>query len=89
MVLVEAMFNELPIVAFNKGGVADVIDEGETGYLVKSGNFKKFKKNLLKLMQNHELCESMRVKSLEKAEKDFTIEHMLDEYEQVFEGISK
>lgn len=89
MVLVEAMFNELPIVAFNKGGVADVIDEGETGYLVKSGNLKKFKKNLLKLMQNHELCESMRVKSLEKAEKDFTIEHMLDEYEQVFEGISK
>jgi len=89
MVLVEAMFNELPIVAFSKGGVSDTIINGETGYLVKSGNFKKFKSNLLKLIQNSELRENMRVKSLEKATKDFTIEHMLDNYEKVFEEVSK
>ena len=89
MVLVEAMFNGLPIVAFNKGGVGDAIDNNETGYLVKSGNIKKYKKALLTIMENRQLRDHMAVKSLEKARKEFTIENMLNKYEQVFESLIK
>lgn len=89
MVLVEAMFNALPIIAFNKGGVGDAIVDGESGFSISGGNFRKFKKNLLKLMHNKELHELMSVKALEKAQKEFTIEVMVDSYEKIFEEVSK
>jgi len=89
MVLVEAMFNKLPIVAFNKGGVADAIVNNETGYLLPAGNLKKFKKSMFSLLNNVELRNNMGLKSLEKAQKEFTIETMLNRYEKVFEVITK
>ena len=36
MVMIEAMANGTPVVAFNCGSVPEVIDEGETGYIVNS-----------------------------------------------------
>ena len=89
MVLVEAMFNSLPIIAFNKGGVSDAVVDKETGYLIRPGNLKKFKKSILQILNNPDIKNSMGSKSLEKAQKDFTIEHMLNRYEKVFEEISR
>jgi len=89
MVLVEAMFNSLPVVAFNKGGVCDAVINGETGYLIRSGNMKKFKNAVSTLIHNHDIRRNMGIKSLEKAQKEFTIDTMLSSYEKVFEGIKK
>jgi len=89
MVLIEAMFNSLPIIAFNKGGVSDAVSNNETGYLIKAGNIKNFKNSMSKLLNNNDLRNSMSIKTLEKAQKEFTIELMLDKYEEIFEGFVK
>lgn len=89
MVLVEAMFNGLPIIGFNKGGVGDAIGDGKTGYLIRKGNFSKFKKRLSSLIDDIEKRNTMGKLALEKAQKEFTIEHMLDKYEKVFEEVVK
>lgn len=36
MVMIEAMANGTPVIAFNCGSVSEIIDEGETGYIVNS-----------------------------------------------------
>ena len=36
LVMIEAMANGTPVVAFRRGSVPEIIDEGETGYIVNS-----------------------------------------------------
>ena len=42
MVAVEAAAHGTPTVAFNCGGVADAVSDGESGYLVRAGDYAEF-----------------------------------------------
>lgn len=87
MVLVEAMFGQLPIVAFNLGGVSDAVTDGETGYLVNPGKFFVFKSKLNEFKSNPETARKMGANALNKAMERFTLDKMLDSYEEVFKEI--
>jgi len=87
MVLVEAMFVGLPIVVYDMGGVRDAVFDGETGFLVAPGDYAEFKNKILELLQNSDLRAQMNAKSLEYAKKNFTINKMVDDYEQVFKEV--
>lgn len=89
MVLIEAMFGGLPIVAFNLGGINDAVVDGETGYLVEAGNKQLFKEKLLEFQKNSELIKTLGLNAYTKAKKSFTLEKMLDSYENVIKGFSK
>lgn len=89
MVLVEAMFGCLPIVAFNIGGVSDAVEDGETGYLVKSGDFTVFKEKLMFLQRDMKTAKEMGLKARNKAITRFSLDKMLDSYEGVFEEVLK
>jgi len=88
MVLVEAMFAGLPIVAFNMGGVADAVVDGQTGFLVKPGDFGTFKDRALRIMSDPELRESMSRAALKKAHEEYRLDKMLDSYENLFKELS-
>jgi len=87
MVLVEAMFAGLPIVAYDMGGVSDAVFNNETGFLVEPDNYSEFRKKTLELLQDKDLQKRMSAKSLEYAQKKFTITKMVDSYEQVFKEV--
>jgi glycosyltransferase involved in cell wall biosynthesis len=89
MVLVEAMFAGIPVVAFDLGGVSDAVIDGVTGYLVKKGDNKYFKEKLVELIDNHHLRLEFGKNAEEKAKKEFTIDKMIDNYEKVFLEITK
>ncbi|KKS20166.1 MAG: Glycosyl transferase group 1 [candidate division WWE3 bacterium GW2011_GWE1_41_72] len=78
MVLVEAMFGQLPIVAFNLGGVSDAVTDGETGYLVNPGKFFVFRSKLNELKDNPDLARRMGVNAVNEAMGRFTLDKMLD-----------
>ncbi len=89
MVLVEALFSGLPVVAYENGGVSSAVFNGETGYLVPAGNSVEFKNKILEIISDDNLRESMCKKSLKNAYENFTIDTMLDKYEEVFRKVIK
>ncbi|MFA6285274.1 MAG: glycosyltransferase [Parcubacteria group bacterium] len=64
MVLTEAMYSGLPIVAVRATGVKDIVEDGKTGFLV-SENKKEFGEAVQKLIED----ESLRKKFGEEAKK--------------------
>jgi len=51
MVAVEAAAHGLPTVAFDVGGVADAVASGESGYLIRAGDYALFAARTLELVQ--------------------------------------
>lgn len=64
MILTEAMYAGLPIVAVRAPGARDIIQDGETGFLVPE-NIGEFFQSVQKLIDNPEL----RMKFSEEAKK--------------------
>src|SRR5258707_1237065 len=54
--ILEYMAAGKPVVATNVGGAEEVIIEGETGYLVKSGNDREMAIQILKLLQDPQMA---------------------------------
>ncbi len=87
MVLPEAMFASLPVVASNMGGVVDAVVDGETGFLVSPGDKKELKEKLIELVKDPVLRRKMGGNGKLRAAQQFSLGIMLDRYEKVFEGI--
>lgn len=87
MILVEAMFAGLPVVATDVGGVSDAIEDGETGFLVKLGDTSGFAEKLNLLINNDELRDKMGKNALIKARREFGVDVMLDKYEKVINEV--
>jgi glycosyltransferase involved in cell wall biosynthesis len=85
MVLVEAMFAGLPLVAYNVGGVADAVFDGENGYLVPEGNYKDFEDSLNRVLGSAELRNKMSFESRKYAQNNLTLEEMVSNYQNVLE----
>ncbi len=81
MVVIEAMACGTPVIAFNRGSMSDLIVDGVTGFLIKPGDFDGFVKAIGKIGQID------RKKCREHVEKNFSLEKMVDEYEELFTEI--
>jgi len=57
--LIEAMAAGVPVVATAVGGVPDVVTDGETGYLVRSGDAKGLAEAIVELVGNPERAKAM------------------------------
>lgn len=87
MVLVEAMFSRLPIVAYSRGGVGDAVENEVTGYLIPPDKKAIFMEKTLKLVENQTLRDVFGENAYKKATKDLTIDAMLDKYEKVIKEV--
>lgn len=68
-VVLESMSSGVPVIGVKAGGVQDLIDDGETGYLVEPGDTDAFVDRVLKLQQDVNLREKMSVKGRYEMEK--------------------
>lgn len=59
MVIAQAMAVGKPVVASNVGGIPEMIQDGYTGFLVKSGDEEALGIRLVELMQSPDLCYRM------------------------------
>jgi len=73
LVNLEAMQFSLPVVSSLEGGIPDVIDEGETGFLVEKGNAEAFAEKLEILIKNVELRSQMGDAGKLRFEEHFTL----------------
>ena len=56
LVIAEAMACGKPVVATRVGGIPELVDDGETGYLVECGNADALAQRILELANNNDLC---------------------------------
>lgn len=67
MVAVEAVFHDLPVVAYDNGGLRSVVQDGKTGFLVKEGNYHQ-----LSVMVNRALAMVPSYWDFEPAKESFS-----------------
>lgn len=57
--VIEARLCKLPVVAYNVGGIAEVIRDGKNGYVIPAGNQSRLASHLLLLAENPELRHTL------------------------------
>jgi len=78
-VLAEAMACSKPVVAFDVSSNPELVSDGETGFLIPYGDVSAFADKLTELAQNPQLAKEMGAKGREKVERQFRLEHTLQE----------
>lgn len=73
LVLLEAMQYGLPVVSTYEGGIADIVDDGETGFLISQGSSTELANVLEKLINAPDLRKKMGQAGRARYERYFTI----------------
>ena len=86
IVLIEAAASGLPLIAVDKGAVAEVCRDGENGYLCRPGDVKGLAEAMVKILSDDGLREKFAKKSIEIArEHDF--EKTLDKFINIYNRV--
>lgn len=79
-----------PVVATNVGGAAEVISDGENGFLVESDDDRKMAEKILFLLENPEIAKQFGSRGRELVEARFSVAAQLENtaavYDQVLRG---
>ena len=90
LVIPEAMAAGLPVVSTDVGGIATVVEEGRTGFLVPSGDGGELAQRFDRLASNRALAEDLgrtgRVRALERYSAERMVRDYLDLYERIRSG---
>lgn len=85
--LVEAMFCALPIVASDIGGISESVKDGFSGILYKPKDVLGLQQSLKALILDAEKRAKMGENGLRFASEMFTLDVMLNKYEQIMEEV--
>jgi L-malate glycosyltransferase len=89
LVLMEAGLVHLPSVAYNVGGVGDVIEDGRTGSLVPFGDFQRLLEAVSALCMDPARRTAMGEAAYQKCHDSFDIRTISRQYEELFHGLLK
>jgi glycosyltransferase involved in cell wall biosynthesis len=84
LVLVEAMALRRPIVATNTGGIPELIQHGESGWLVDPGSSPALAEGILKLLRDHALAQRLGERGRARALERFRFESTMRAYEEYY-----
>ena len=85
--IAEAMAAGLPVVASNVGGVAHMIDDGGTGFLVEPGDVETLSAKLETLWHNADLRRQMGERGREVARQRWRPELIAEQTEEVYRQV--
>lgn len=82
-VIMEAMAAGLPVVATNIAGIPEMIDEGETGFLIPPGNPDALTACIRRIVDDPKLSSSFGEAGARQSDA-FSVERMVDEYRSLY-----
>jgi glycosyltransferase involved in cell wall biosynthesis len=85
--VLEAMKHALPVTAFDTGGPAEVIRNGETGILVKDADVNMFTQKLIELIDNKSLREKIGESAREAVQQEYNREIWIKSLNTILEEI--
>ncbi|MBI4973260.1 glycosyltransferase [Candidatus Roizmanbacteria bacterium] len=101
LTLIESMACGTPVVAYARGSIPEIVKDGETGFIVNPSDDDIRGDWIIKKTGIEGLCEAveriyampedqykqMRLNCRAHVEKNFTVEHMVDQYVEVYKEI--
>jgi len=86
MGLLEGMASCLPIVATDVGDVSNLVRDGETGFLVLSGDLGQIENGIIKLLQDGSLRDRFGAAGRTLVAREFSAEAMTKQYLDVYKA---
>lgn len=87
LVLLEAMACGVPGIGTNIGGIPEVIDHGENGYIVELGDVEQAAQYAIELLTDEEKLIKFRHAAVNAVRTKFLAEPIIDHYEQLYERL--
>jgi sugar transferase (PEP-CTERM/EpsH1 system associated) len=84
LTVLEAMSASLPVVATSVGANAELINDGETGFLVKPRDPEAMAERLARLSVDRGLARKFGAAGRRKVERDYSLNLMLKRYEELY-----
>lgn len=84
LVAVEAMLAKKPVIGSNHGGLTEIIENNQTGFLVEPNNEEVLSEALSLLIENPDLRKSFGEKGYRRAVSEFSVERYVQNLENVF-----
>ncbi len=83
--ILEAMASSLPVVATAVGGNADLVIQGQTGYIVPSAHPQAMAQQLVALAANPERAQRMGRAGRQRVQATFSMQAMVATYQRVYD----
>ena len=82
--VIESMANSIPVVCTNVGGMKEIFGDNNPpiGMISRKDDIAKFSDNIIKLLNDEELCNTMGVAGKERVDKYFSAQIMAHQYYQ-------
>lgn len=87
IVNLEAMAAGKAVVAFNTGGVSEIVKQDETGLLISSDDVSALANSIAHLLENPELANTMGKKGKQRVEEYFTWPAIAEKYLQLYNQV--
>lgn len=87
LVALEAMSAQTPVVASKRGGLPELIEDGETGFLHEPEDIEGQSASVLRLLRDEALAKKMGERAREVAKERFCTDCILDSYLDMYHEI--
>jgi len=84
LTILEAMTTRLPIISTFVGGIPEEVENNVSGILIDAGDIEALTKNILKLLDDNSLCDSMGEKGRERYLKYFTLNKITKDIKKIY-----
>jgi glycosyltransferase involved in cell wall biosynthesis len=84
LVVLEAMSQGVPVVATDVGGMPEAVVDGETGFLIPTGDVNALTTSIARILRDPAVAARMRQAGLARFEQRFTMERMLDAHRDLY-----
>jgi glycosyltransferase involved in cell wall biosynthesis len=89
LVFIEALATGLPVISTNTGGIADVVEDGVTGYLVDQRSSEQIARRLQALYEDRAPLQELSRHGRATVERRFSWDTVTSAYARVFVELSK
>jgi len=73
LTILEAMAVGTPVVAFDVGGIKDIVSDGVTGLVYAPNDVEGMKEGVLRLLEDEELLHGLSREASERFSRDFSV----------------
>ncbi|SHG42975.1 N-acetyl-alpha-D-glucosaminyl L-malate synthase BshA [Thermosyntropha lipolytica DSM 11003] len=87
LVVLEAMFFRVPVIATRVGGIPEIIEDGKDGILIPPEDHRALAEKIIRLLEDELLRKRLTDNALKKIEK-FTMENMTKQVEAIYDELA-